>query len=273
MRTHIFLIFIIFSSGCINANKEPSELAVVLSFDYEGFQHEQDVDLYPVFEILDRHNATATFFVMGKRAETNPEDVREIYRRNYSLGLHTYYHNYPIFNKDDAALIGEIYGKSSEFEWNRSFQTEDAFYNDIIRNREAVMEATGNATTPTMFRCPSLTINWTRDPAYFEVLRSAGIEIDSSFYQDFDDPHSFYTVSGIVEVPVVASETRLDDMPKALELAGDCAGSGVPMVLYIHPQNMDESRIEALDKYLCELEERYEVTYLKIEDVPHHRTS
>ena len=273
MRILVFLIIIVFSFLFINAIKEKPELTVVLSFDYERHPDGQNVDLETVFELLERHNATATFFVTGKKAEANPGAVREIYKRDHSLGLHTYYHNFPIFDVDDAALIGRVYKESPEHIWNRSFKTKEAFYEDIIRNRAVVMEAIENATAPAMFRCPSLIVNWTSDPAYFETLKMAGIEIDSSIQQDLDNPRPFYVEHGVVEVPAVASEKRLDDFPMALRLARRCAKAGVPLVLYLHPQNMDESRVKALDRYLDILELKYDVVYLKIEEVPGHYTS
>lgn len=285
----ILIFFIFFFLGCINAteevvqddaltisnapNMQKAKLAVVLSFDYEGVSKEQNHELEPIFKLIEKHNATATFFIMGKKAKTDPEEIKEVYKRNYSLGLHTYYHNFPIFNADDAALIGRVYNKTSEYEWDLSFKTKESFYEDIIRNREVVMEAIENSTTPTMFRCPSLVINWTLDPLYFETLKRGGIKIDSSIYQDFKYPRPFYFVDEVIEVPVVASEKRLDDFSKALGLAERCARAEVPLVMYIHPQNMDEGRIKALNDYLDELETEYDVTYLKVDGVPEYYTS
>ncbi|RMF91797.1 MAG: hypothetical protein D6733_00100 [Methanobacteriota archaeon] len=270
MKAKVLLILIILSVGCADVGRERPPLVVVLSFDYEGLFPGSDAYMWPVLDLLERHNATATFFVMGRRAELNPGMVREIHRRNHSMGLHTYYHNFPLFSEEDAAIIAGVYNKSVEYEWNRSFRTKYAFYEDMLMNQRAVMNATGNMSTPTMFRSPSLVVSWTRDPAYFEVLKEAGIEIDSSIYQDFNDPRPFYRIDGIIEVPVVASEKRLQDTRKAYELAEKTAEAGVPLVLYIHPQNMDEAMIQKMDAYLTALEARYNVTYLQVEDVPAH---
>jgi peptidoglycan/xylan/chitin deacetylase (PgdA/CDA1 family) len=260
MRPYIYLIFIIFSFGCT----EKPELKVALSIDYEGCS---DEELETVFELIERHNATATFFVTGKTAETNPESVRGIYSRNYSLGLHTYYHNFPIFDPGDAELIASVYDDPPEYVWNRSLKTEEAFYEDIVRNRAAVMEAVGNATTPTMFRCPSLVINWTSEPAYFEVLDKAGIEIDSSIYQDFSNPRAHYTINGVLEVPVAASDFGYQRTEKLKAMTSNFSNEKVPLTLFFHPHNIKGEKLSALDSFLDFLEENYEVEYLKIEDV------
>jgi peptidoglycan/xylan/chitin deacetylase (PgdA/CDA1 family) len=247
---------------------EKQPLVVVLSFDYEDLNTQKGKENLPsIFRVLDKHNATATFFIVGRTAEMNPEEVRKIYERNYSLGLHTYYHNYPIFNPNDAALIGEFYNKSPEYEWERSFKTKEAFYKDILRNRASVMEAIENATTPTMFRCPSLTINWTRDPAYFEVLKMAGILIDSSIYQDFSNPRASYTIGGILEVPVTASDFDYQRIEKLKAMAKILSDAEAPLVLFLHPSNIKDDRLYALDNFLVFLEENYKVEYLKIEDI------
>jgi peptidoglycan/xylan/chitin deacetylase (PgdA/CDA1 family) len=46
-----------------------------------------------VLDALDRANATATFFVIAKKAEKNVEVVREIVRRGHAVGLHSYAHD------------------------------------------------------------------------------------------------------------------------------------------------------------------------------------
>ncbi len=43
-------------------------------------------------DLLDQHQAKATFFTIGKKAEEHPELIREIVRRGHSLGNHTYNH-------------------------------------------------------------------------------------------------------------------------------------------------------------------------------------
>jgi hypothetical protein len=46
-----------------------------------------------VLEVLAKHRAVATFFVIGRKAEAHPELVRAILDAGHSLGLHSYEHD------------------------------------------------------------------------------------------------------------------------------------------------------------------------------------
>ncbi len=50
------------------------------------------VDTLAVLDLLDRHDARATFFVVGERAQAQPALVREILRRGHELGNHSHTH-------------------------------------------------------------------------------------------------------------------------------------------------------------------------------------
>lgn len=64
------------------------EPVVALTFD-DG----PDPEFTPrILEILDRHRARATFFMIGRRAEAHPELVAEVVRRGHSVANHTYSH-------------------------------------------------------------------------------------------------------------------------------------------------------------------------------------
>lgn len=49
-------------------------------------------DTLLMLDILDRHRAKATFFVIGTKAREHPELIREIVRRGHGLGNHTMTH-------------------------------------------------------------------------------------------------------------------------------------------------------------------------------------
>ncbi len=49
-------------------------------------------DTPKILDLLDRHGAKATFFVIGERAARWPELVREIVRRGHGIGHHTHTH-------------------------------------------------------------------------------------------------------------------------------------------------------------------------------------
>jgi peptidoglycan/xylan/chitin deacetylase (PgdA/CDA1 family) len=75
-----------------NFNRLPAAAAargeVALTFD-DG----PDPDITPrVLDLLDRRQARATFFLIGRRAETYPDLAAEIVRRGHRVGNHTYTH-------------------------------------------------------------------------------------------------------------------------------------------------------------------------------------
>nr|HBK45052.1 polysaccharide deacetylase family protein [Xanthomonadaceae bacterium] len=49
-------------------------------------------DTPALLDLLDRHQATATFFLVGERAARQPERVREILRRGHDIGNHSHTH-------------------------------------------------------------------------------------------------------------------------------------------------------------------------------------
>ena len=62
--------------------------SVLLTFD-DG----PDPEITPqVLDLLDEHGARAVFFLIGERAEQEPDLVREIHRRGHCIGNHTYSH-------------------------------------------------------------------------------------------------------------------------------------------------------------------------------------
>lgn len=81
-----------------------------------------------VLEALKKHNAHATFFVLGKRVVANPEIIKQIKREGHELGSHGY--NHPDYNKYNKAAISD----------------------DITRTTAAIRKITGK--TPSLFRPP-----------------------------------------------------------------------------------------------------------------------
>ncbi|MDQ3287950.1 MAG: polysaccharide deacetylase family protein [Pseudomonadota bacterium] len=49
-------------------------------------------DTGAMLDLLDAHGAKATFFVVGRRAATQPRLIRDIVRRGHGLGNHSYHH-------------------------------------------------------------------------------------------------------------------------------------------------------------------------------------
>jgi len=77
---------------------------IVLSFD-DG----PDPHVTPhVLDILDRHDAKASFFVIGERAMRYPELVRETLARGHSIENHTYHHPWSFAAWTPGAMLREL---------------------------------------------------------------------------------------------------------------------------------------------------------------------
>jgi peptidoglycan-N-acetylglucosamine deacetylase len=50
------------------------------------------VDTPQILDLLDRHQARATFFMIGRKAQAHPELVKEVVARGHSVGNHTFSH-------------------------------------------------------------------------------------------------------------------------------------------------------------------------------------
>ena len=67
---------------------KPGEKGVALTFD-DG----PDPEVTPLLlDLLDRHAASATFFVTGERAALHPTIIRDILSRGHTIGNHSYHH-------------------------------------------------------------------------------------------------------------------------------------------------------------------------------------
>ena len=78
--------------------------AVALTFD-DG----PDPDMIPLLlDLLERHEAAAAFFVIGRKAEGNPALVREILLRGHAIGNHSYRHDPLLMLRSSARLAEEI---------------------------------------------------------------------------------------------------------------------------------------------------------------------
>ena len=112
-------------------------------------------DIARVFDILDRHKQKATFFCMGWMAEKYPDIVKEIIRRGYEIGSHTYMHQ----------LVYE--------------QGPEKFAKDLERSIKILEDVSGQKIK--YFRSPGFSIREDTKWA-FEILAKNNIEIDGSIF-------------------------------------------------------------------------------------------
>ena len=110
MRMNILLIIsVILSTLCTltyasaNTVAEPTEKMIALTFD-DG-PHPKYTPL--VLDVLKKHNARATFFMVGERAEKLPEIVLRTSLEGHSIGNHTYNHT-ELTRLNDRGIISQI---------------------------------------------------------------------------------------------------------------------------------------------------------------------
>jgi polysaccharide deacetylase family protein (PEP-CTERM system associated) len=227
----------------------------VFSVDVEDYFHVQAFadrvcrthwDQYPsrvvgntrtVLELLNRHGARGTFFVLGWVAERHPELIREIQRAGHEIGCHSYWHR----------LIYE--------------QTPDEFRADLRLATDVLQQITGSPVTS--YRAPSFSIT-ERSLWALDVLIEEGYRIDSSIYPVRHDtygmpdvnpaPHLVQRSSGkIVEFPPAVRRKWWFNIPVAgggyfRLLPGRLSLHWLkninrkeqrPVMFYIHPWELD----------------------------------
>ncbi len=61
-----------------------------------------------ILDILKRYHVRATFFVVGKNAEKNPEIIKRIAKEGHSVASHSYTHDYDVLYADPETFRSEI---------------------------------------------------------------------------------------------------------------------------------------------------------------------
>ncbi len=61
-----------------------------------------------ILKLLDKHNAKATFFCIGKHAEKHPEIVKSILQNGHTIGNHTYSHSHYFGFFSTKKVINEL---------------------------------------------------------------------------------------------------------------------------------------------------------------------
>ena len=185
---------------------------IVLSFD-DG----PDPDVTPhVLDILDRHGAKASFFVIGERAIRNPELVRETLARGHSIENHTYHHP-----------------------WSFAAWTPGAMMRELMSAQSAIIKTCGEA--PIFFRAPA----GLRNPLLDPVLAQLDLSLVSWSKRAYD---------GVQRCPEKALSRLTHKMAPGQILLmhdGNAAQSsaGIPLVIEILPkllQAIDASGLRAI---------------------------
>jgi polysaccharide deacetylase family protein (PEP-CTERM system associated) len=133
-----------------------------------------------ILDVLERHNARGTFFILGDVARRFPDLVRRIARAGHEIGSHGYSHT-PLWQLNPE-----------------SFRTE-------VRNARAAIKEALTEDPVRGFRAPSFSLD--RSTAWaLEVLAEEGFDYDSSI---FPMKVKMYGVSG---VPLGIYRPAVDDL-------------------------------------------------------------
>ncbi|MBI4345056.1 MAG: polysaccharide deacetylase family protein, partial [Euryarchaeota archaeon] len=158
----------------LSGKARPSPLRVVLSFDVETPRC--ITNLPEILAFLEERNARGTFYFTGAMAERYPGGVRSVLERRHEVGSHGYAHEFPVFNRGDAAILAGAHGRPMESVWDGSARTRDGYLEALGQARRALE---GAGAKPRIYRSPVLAPSLTRDLAYLRALEEAGFTVDS----------------------------------------------------------------------------------------------
>lgn len=207
----------------------------VISFDQWAAQEQRVVaSTTRLLDLLDRHQVSATFFVLGWTAVRFPELVRDVAARGHEIACHSHRHR----------MVSEM--------------TPAEFEEDLAEALTTLRELTDQPVEG--FRAPSFSITGAQSWAW-SIMHAHGITYDSSIFPfgghpDYgiaDAPLGIHAVAdGIMEFPMACAEIgprrvptggggyfRL--LPYALtrNLMRRCNAAGRPVSFYIHPWELD----------------------------------
>lgn len=118
---------------------------VALTFDDGPGEHTEKL-----LDILERHQAKATFFVVGPNAESNPGTMKRMVRAGHELGNHTWHH--PVLPQLTDAQV------------RYEFDSTDEVIRKITGNRTKMNRPPYGASNPRVNRLmPSASIMWSID--------------------------------------------------------------------------------------------------------------
>jgi polysaccharide deacetylase family protein (PEP-CTERM system associated) len=123
--------------------------------DWPSFPSRVVANTQRILRSLERHNAKATFFVLGYVAERHPALALEIDAAGHEIGSHSYWHR----------LVYDL--------------TPDEFREDLRRSRDVLQNIVGKPVRA--FRSPSFSIT-KRSLWALEILSEEGFTVDSSVF-------------------------------------------------------------------------------------------
>ncbi|MCM3783072.1 polysaccharide deacetylase family protein [Neobacillus mesonae] len=111
------------------------EKLIALTFD-DGPEREETTQ---ILDLLKKHHAKATFFVLGKWAKERPDLIAREIAEGHEVGNHTYYHTFGDRIKDANAYLQELEAADQAIEEAggvkpKLFRPPGGVYNDLVVN-------------------------------------------------------------------------------------------------------------------------------------------
>jgi polysaccharide deacetylase family protein (PEP-CTERM system associated) len=210
--------------------------SVVSTSDWAGYACRVENNTMRLLDLLDRHQAKATCFILGWVAERFPALVREIVRRGHEPACHSYWHRL-VYTLD-----------------------RETFRQDTQRAKDLIEQAAG--TEVFGYRAPSYSIT-SRSLWALEVLAELGFTYDSSIFPVRHDtygipsaprlPFRVQTPSGpLMEYPITTFRCAGQNLPVGgggyLRILpywytqfgiARVHAEALPLIVYVHPWEID----------------------------------
>jgi polysaccharide deacetylase family protein (PEP-CTERM system associated) len=202
--------------------------------DWDNIPARVEKNTVQLLDLFDKHQAKATFFMLGWVAERFPGLVREIHQRGHEVASHGYNHS------------------------KATSQSPEEFFQDVSRAKNLLEDLTGVAVNG--YRAPSFSIGKQNEWA-FSALKKAGYHYSSSTYPV---KHDLYGTPDWPQQPYLRSEGIWECPMPVLTMLGrqlPIAGGGyfrllpywltrrlisryvsekdIPYMFYCHPWEID----------------------------------
>lgn len=113
----------------VGSQKTASAKKIFLTFDDGPSQN-----TLKILEILKENKVSATFFIIGKKAEENPEIIKKLHESGMCIASHSYSHDYKIY------------------------KSRDSYFEDLFKCDEIIYKLTGQLSVP-VIRFPAGSYN------------------------------------------------------------------------------------------------------------------
>lgn len=211
-------------------DKNTDKKKVYLTFDDGPSENTEKI-----LEILDKYNAKATFFVLGKTDKFSMDEYRKIVEKGHTIGVHSTSHQYKIV-----------------------YKSLDSLKKDYITTRDIVWKATG--IKPTLYRFPGGSSNsycaGKKIQKYMKYFNDTGVVYVDWNASNEDATGRYYTAAGLTQ-NAVRTVQRAGSVPVVLMHDAAAKKKTVESLpgLIKQLQSMGYS-CEALDEYVPPVQHR-----------------